>query len=96
MKKTVRLTEQNLHRIIKESVNRILSEGHETGSAKRELEDAINNTLGVLHTYNEEDFEALTKQELDQLYEFLSMVKDKISQSYEYGPYEGEPYHFGN
>ena len=110
-KRTIRLTESDLHRIVNESVRKILedtkggrkpnhwkkkSEIQESkGSAKRELEDAIQNVLGILHSYILEDFECLDKEEFDNLYSVLSDALHKITASYDYGPYEGEPYHFG-
>ena len=98
MKQIIKLTETDLHRIVKESVNKILREGanEEISSPKRKLEDAIDNVIGILHAYNEEDFEILTKNEFDNLYDLLSEVSHKIKDSYDYGPYEDDPYYFGN
>lgn len=136
-KKLRRLTELDLHKIIKKSVENILegskkkdpmqqwfkdfdnaSKYRETmdyvskggrkpkhlnkieptneatnSSAKpnSELEDALQNVLGVLHKYVEEDFVGIDKNTFDRLYETISDVMGKISDTYDFGPYEGEP-----
>ena len=95
-KNRIRLTESDLHRIIKESVKGVLKESKRTPQAKRELEDALRNVVGILHAYIESDFEIFTKSELENLYEICSDMTRKINDSYDYGPYEGEPYNFGS
>jgi hypothetical protein len=65
------------------------------GNKKRELEDAILNVLGILRSYSVEEFGCLDKNEFDNLHSVLTNVFEKINASYDYGPYEGEPYHFG-
>lgn len=66
----------------------------ESKSPKNELEDALNNVLGIMHTYNDDQF-GINKEDFDNLYEMISNITNKINNSYEYGPYEGEPYYFG-
>ena len=90
----MKLRESELKRIIAESVKRVLRENR--GNKKAELEDAIRNVMGILNAFIEEDFGGcLNKEELDNLYSTLSDALQKINASYDYGPYEGEPYYFG-
>ena len=94
MKQTIKLRESELRRMISESVKRVLRENRD--NKKAELEDAIRNVTGILHASIEEDFGGcLNKEELDNLYSTLSDALQKINASYDYGPYEGEPYYFG-
>jgi len=86
-----RITESKLRRIIQEAVKGAWNNG-----PKRELEDAVDNLMGVMAGFTESQFgDVITQEELDDLYRKLSAVSTKIKKSYAYGPYEGEPYHFG-
>ena len=86
-----RITESKLRRIIQEAVKGAWNNG-----PKRELEDAVDNLMGVMAGFTESQFgDLITQEELDDLYRKLSAVTTKIKKSYIYGPYEGEPYHFG-
>lgn len=112
-KNRVSLTESQLRRIVKESVDSILKEERpiskkkkdnkinesysaKTGRAKRELGDALLNVKGVINKYIEEEFDCFTKSELEDISDFCDNMYRKISDSWNYGPYEGEPYHFGS
>ena len=94
MKKRIRLTESDLHNIIKKSVNKILVKEN-LNNNKRELEDAIRNVLGVLNNCNRDDFDCLDNGEIENLYDTLNNTLRKINDSYDYGPYEDDPYYFG-
>ena len=66
----------------------------EAKSPKGELENALYKVKGILHAYNDTEY-GITKEDFNKLYETISDIIDKLSRSYDYGPYEGEPYHFG-
>lgn len=66
----------------------------ESKTPKGELEDALYNVKGILHAYNDTEY-GITKEDFNKLYATISDIIDKLSRSYDYGPYEGEPYHFG-
>ena len=80
---------------VAKTTNKITNESIKTPQAKRKLEDALRNVMGILSSYIEEDFEIFKKAELDNLYNICSDLTKKINNSYDYGPYEGEPYYFG-
>ena len=69
MKRTIRLTEQDLHRIVKESVNRVLKENqfHRAYKSSKSLDG-----VGSRGTYTEDD-----------VFEQLSILKEKLKQAEE-------------
>lgn len=52
MKKTIRLTESDLHRVIKESVQTILKESNITPNLEQEMERYRDNPNRFMHTLN--------------------------------------------
>lgn len=52
-KKTIRLTESDLHRIIKESVNKVVNEGSMNNSEYQELLDAADVVCGICYYRSE-------------------------------------------
>lgn len=52
-KQRIKLGESELRHMISESVKRVLNESK---NPKGELEDALNNVLGILHAYNDTEF----------------------------------------
>ena len=88
-KKLIRLTESDLHRIVKESVNRVLKE-HNIGNILSRLEDEKEyyELAGVEIT--EEDAQnvvSLLRQGMsmdDAISDVLNGIRDVISQGWEY------------
>ena len=84
---------------LKESINKLankLNENQSQQRAKRELEKALGEVKGVIMHYGDFIRDCFTKQEMDALSETISDAIDKLNKSYDYGPYEDEPYHFGS
>lgn len=78
-KKLVRLTEGELHRIIKESVNNILNEGEDPylDELSKKINyyhsEAMQNLQGLLKAYNE-----LPKEYSNMKFSNISMVRNAI------------------
>ena len=112
MKQRIKLTESSLHRIIKESVKRVLREGRKDITPEHELRlreyvgekaqqikniweecamyDGMNNYLADL---------VQNEPWVDKLWEVAHEMKEyaeALNKKTNYGPYEGEPYHFGS
>jgi c-di-AMP phosphodiesterase-like protein len=83
MKKRIRLTENDLYRIVKESIDSVVDENEKSVSAKRELLNTINKILEILHHHSKEDFECLSDDELDELYSVLVKAGWKLVNSCE-------------
>ncbi len=73
-----------------------LNENQSQQRAKRILAKALGELKGVIMNYGDFIRDCFTKQEMDALQETIYDALDKIDKSYDYGPYEGEPYHFGS
>lgn len=84
-----------LHENTKKMANK-LNENNSQQRAKRMVENALREAQGVLAHYGDFIRDCISKQEMEALYETISDVIDKINKSYDYGPYEGEPYNFGS
>ena len=74
MKKTIRLSENDLHRVIKESVKRAINEGlGEQRNAYDELVKAIENMMNILNS----EFVPNEDQETNEVYTALETALDK-------------------
>lgn len=67
MKRTIRLTESNLHKIIKESVTKIL---------KEDFNDKFRHCTDILDTYYNKYYDGFTLsnnqiKQIEEIYEFL-------------------------
>lgn len=83
MKKRIRLTENDLYKIVKESIDSVVDENEKSVSAKRELLNTINKILEILRQHSKEDFECLSDDELDELYSVLVKAGWKLVNSCE-------------
>lgn len=75
MKKVIRLTESDLHRIIKESVERVLNEGQGWNMFKASVKDANNATDDEWRDYEDYDPEEF-KQDKANFIKYGSWMKD--------------------
>lgn len=74
MKKTIKLSESDLHRVIKESVKRYINEGlGEQRNAYEELVKAIENMMNILNS----EFVPNEDQEASDVYTALETALDK-------------------
>ena len=82
MKKRVRLTEGDLHRIVKESVNRILKENVEYEHLYDKIQDVTNdiNKFCRFAKMNNSASDEYTKQLMDKLSDLSSQLSDTAFQ----------------
>ena len=74
MKKTIRLSENDLHRVIKESIKRYINEGlSEQRNAYEELVKSIENMMSILNS----EFVPNEDQEVNDAYTALETALDK-------------------
>ena len=82
MKKTVNLTENDLHNLIKESVLTILSEGHLRISDYHMLKEVDDNMFGMCDIVKDEIFNYLANQQIND--EELNQKIEKLFQKFKY------------
>ena len=82
MKKRVRLTESDLHRIVKESVNRILKENVEYEQLYDKIQDVTNdiNNFCKIARKNNSASDEYTKQLMDRMSDLSSQLSDTAFQ----------------
>ncbi len=113
MKKTIRLSENELHKIINETVKRALREGAEEITPEMELK--LRKLVGELGVQVKNIWKKCSMYErgmnnyladlvqnepwVDKLLEVAQEMEEysnELNKTPNYGPYEGEPYHFGH
>ena len=77
MKRTIRLTESDLHRVISESVKRILKESNSERAAYEALSQAIDDMQMVLATEYDDP-------EATDLYDLLMQVEEKMTSFFQH------------
>lgn len=82
MKERVRLTEGDLHNIVKESVNRILKENVEYKHLYDKIQDVTNDINNFCRFYrkNNSSSDEYTKQLMDKLSDLSSQLSDTAFQ----------------
>lgn len=94
MKRTVHLKESELKQMIKESIRSVMNEASRSYKWTRELEEALYNIQGMLGEVESEGH--IDKNLLEELSDATHKVIRFINkETYDDGPYEGEPYYFG-
>ena len=85
MKRKVRLTESDLHRVIKESVNKILSEGNDYGDYEGTRYDKMNranyNSYYFISSMEEKIKEILPEADIEKIHEDYFTVSDNTFNS---------------
>lgn len=113
MKRRIKLTESDLHRIIKESVKETLKEGGKEITPDMELR--LRKFVGELARKVKSIWETCCMYErgmnnyladlvqnepwVDKLWDVANDMEkyaEALDEKPDYGPYEGEPYHFGS
>lgn len=78
MKKVIRLTESDLHNIIKESVNNILAEIGNTSKGRNDIRIAINNKLSKAKSENDEDLRKKHYNQISNVSDYFRKGKKDI------------------